>query len=111
MNKIINYSIVLTIFLLVIGLYDLLPIRYYTFLRIFVFIVSIACVYEEYRLSRDLTPWGIVFCVVGILFNPIFPIYLGKRLLWMPIDIIAAILFFVYLLNKEREEQNSTSER
>ena len=31
---------------------------------------------------------------LAVLFNPILPIYLGERLLWAPINILGAALFF-----------------
>lgn len=71
-----------------------LPIGYYTFLRIIVTIVSIIIISKE--IKNGITIWVLLFGIIAILFNPIFPIYLYKKTIWMPIDIIAALLFFSY---------------
>ncbi|WP_415751050.1 DUF6804 family protein [Chitinophaga sp. LS1] len=68
-----------------------LPIGFYTALRILVFICSILLVRSSYQDS--LTNWVIIFLVIAVLFNPIIPVYLYKKSIWIPIDIIAGILF------------------
>lgn len=77
-----------------------LPIGYYTFLRIIVTIVSIIIISKE--IKNGITIWVLLFGIIAILFNPIFPIYLYKKTIWMPIDIIAALLFFSYGLKKTK---------
>ena len=75
---------------LLIGLINL-PIGYYTFLRIIVFIGCVGVLLENEKFS--LNNWNVMFIVVGILFNPILPIYLNQRNLWLPIDLLAAAIF------------------
>lgn len=76
--------------LLFLGLINL-PIGYYTFLRIIVTIGSIAVIVNEYK--EEFTFWIITFGIIAILFNPLLPIYLNNKALWIPIDIITGILF------------------
>ncbi len=71
-----------------------MPIEYYTFLRILTTIGAVAVLVNE--MKRDVTLTGILFIVVLIVFNPIFPIYLYKKYLWMPLDILTAALFLIY---------------
>lgn len=78
--------------LLFIGLIDL-PIGYYTLLRIVVTIGSVAVLVTEYE--EGLHFWVIAFGLIAILFNPLIPIYLNDKSAWMPIDIIAGILFII----------------
>ena len=78
--------------LLIIGLIDL-PIGYYTLLRIIVTIGSLTVVVSE--LENRLNLWVIAFGLMAILFNPLIPIYLNNRAAWMPIDIIAGIIFLI----------------
>lgn len=78
--------------LLLLALIDL-PIGYYTFLRIVVTIGAGAVVITE--LENGINFWVIVFGLITILFNPLIPVYLGDKDVWMPIDIIVAILFGV----------------
>ena len=68
-----------------------LPIGYYTLLRFVVTIGAVAIVVTEYK--NKLTFWIIAFALIAIIFNPIIPVYLGKKSAWMPIDLIAALLF------------------
>jgi|SRR5690554_684743 hypothetical protein len=76
--------------LLLLALVDL-PIGYYTLLRIVVTIGAGAVVVTEFE--NGINFWVIVFGLVAILFNPLIPVYLGDKEAWMPIDLIAAILF------------------
>jgi hypothetical protein len=78
--------------LLFIGLFDL-PIGYYTLLRIVVTIGSVAVVVSEFENGFNF--WVITFGLIAILFNPLIPIYLNDKSAWMPIDIIAGILFII----------------
>ena len=68
-----------------------LPIGYYTFLRIIVTIGAIAIVITEFEYGFNF--WVIAFGILAILFNPLIPIYLNDKDAWMPIDIIAGIIF------------------
>jgi hypothetical protein len=76
--------------LLLLALADL-PIGYYTLLRIVVTIGAVAVVVSEFE--KEINFWVIAFGLIGILFNPLFPVYLGDKSAWMPIDLITAILF------------------
>jgi hypothetical protein len=78
--------------LLFIGLVDL-PIGFYTLLRIVVTIGSVAVVVTEFE--NGLSFWIITFGLIGILFNPLIPVYLNDKSAWMPIDIIGGIIFII----------------
>jgi hypothetical protein len=54
-----------------------LPIGYYKFLRISISIGALAVIITE--INEGLTPWSIIFGMILIFFNPIFPIYLNKK--------------------------------
>jgi|TARA_B110000902_G_scaffold257870_1_gene326681 hypothetical protein len=78
--------------LLFIGLADL-PIGYYTFLRIVVTIGAVSVIVTEFE--NGINFWIIVFGIIAIVFNPLIPIYLNNKDIWMPIDVLAAILFLI----------------
>lgn len=78
--------------LLFIGLINL-PIGYYTLLRIVVTIGSVAVIVKE--LKNGINVWVITFGLIAILFNPLIPIYLNDKSVWMPIDIISGIIFVI----------------
>lgn len=89
---------------LIIGVFNL-PIGYYTFLRIIVFIDAIIICLNEWGNKSKL--WLIVFGLVAILFNPFIPVYLNNKGLWIPIDIISAILFVAKSLTNSSKSEKS----
>jgi hypothetical protein len=84
-----------------------LPIEYYTFLRILVSIGALLVLYNS--LSFKQYYFSIIFLVILILFNPIFPIYLYRKSVWIPIDTVTGILFllinFIEKLEPKKEEE------
>lgn len=89
-----------------IGIFKL-PIEYYTFLRI---LVSAGALLVLYHTITSKQPYfSIVFLVILILFNPVFPIYLYRKGIWIPIDTITGILFllinFIEKQIPEKEEE------
>ncbi len=84
-----------------------LPIEYYTFLRI---LVSAGALLVLYHTITSRQPYfSIVFLTILILFNPLFPIYLYRKSIWIPIDTITGILFllisFIEKQVPEKEEE------
>jgi hypothetical protein len=78
--------------LLVIACFQL-PIQYYTFLRIVVTTGAILVLLSQ--MKKDVNFLGITFIMIILLFNPILPIYLYSKNIWMPIDITTAGLFLI----------------
>ncbi|GAA4932902.1 hypothetical protein GCM10023314_01640 [Algibacter agarivorans] len=87
-----KYLLLICASLLFIALADL-PIGYYTLLRIAVTIGATAVVVMEFENGFNF--WVIAFGIAAIVFNPLIPIYLNNKDAWMPIDIVAAILFLI----------------
>jgi hypothetical protein len=85
---------------LVIALFKL-PIGYYTFLRIAVTMGAITILLKE--IQKDVNLIGIGFIVIAIVFNPILPIYLYQKAIWMPIDTVAASLFLIYGFKQKQQ--------
>jgi len=88
-----------------------LPIEYFTFLRILVSVAALLVLYITVKAQQHY--FSILFLVVLILFNPVFPIYLYRKSLWIPLDTLTGILFllitFVDKLELKKEE-NITEE-
>ena len=80
--------------MLLLALADM-PSGYYVFMRIVVCLACAVVAYGSYKRDDSLNGSAIVFGLMAILFNPIIPVYLYDREIWMPIDIIAAIIFVV----------------
>lgn len=84
------------------------PISYYYLLRAGVCIGAIIILLKNIKQTH----WIILFGIVALLFNPIFPIYLYKKSIWIPLDIIIAILFLIELLsNKSKEKEKEISKK
>ena len=80
--------------LLLLALVDM-PSGYYVLMRIVVCIASAIVAYGSYKRGDSLNGSAILFGLMAILFNPIIPVYLYDREIWMPIDIIGSIVFVV----------------
>lgn len=78
-----------------------LPYGYYQFLRIAVFIAIIYFLLMEYALNNKwLLP---IYAAIGILFNPIIPIYLTKGM-WIYIDAICGVIIFIsFIIRRKRQ--------
>jgi hypothetical protein len=75
-----------------------LPIGYYTILRIVVTIGAVAIVAKEFKDGINI--WVIVFGFIAVIFNPILPVYLHDKAIWMPIDLICGSIFTIkYFVN------------
>jgi len=70
------------------------PYSYYILLR---WIVSGTSFYSGWAFSKmEQHNWAWIFFIIGILFNPIIPVYLDKAS-WVLIDLISATLLFYSL--------------
>lgn len=75
-----------------------LPIGYFTFLRIVVTICSVMVVVKD--AEKGINLWVIGFGITAIIFNPLVPVYLQDKSIWIPIDIASAVLFFSKAFSK-----------
>lgn len=82
-----------------------LPLIYYTFLRIIVFVASAITVY--YFGKQKEFKWVMIFGIVLILFNPIIPIHFYRKSVWIPIDIVTGILFLLLIFIKRKVKETS----
>ena len=80
--------------LLLLALADM-PSGYYVLMRIIVCLASAIVVYGGFKREDSVNGTVILFGLMAILFNPIIPVYLYDREIWMPIDIIGAIVFVI----------------
>ena len=68
-----------------------LPYFYYQLLRIVVTVVASIYAYKFYEDNQMAKV--IIFGIIAIIWNPIFPIYMDKSV-WMILDIVGATVFF-----------------
>lgn len=78
-----------------------LPIVYYTFLRNIISLGALIFIYSWIR-QKNYYLAG-VFALVLMLFNPVSPIYLYKKSIWIPLDILTGILFLIIAFYKKSE--------
>ncbi len=83
-----------------------LPIGYYTFLRISVTIGALLLLHHHWTRS-GINVWVILFGATAILFNPIAPIYLGDRSLWVPFNVASGVLFILDALRVHGKERDA----
>lgn len=70
------------------------PYSYYQLLRLVVCGSSLYSGWIFSMLKRH--DWTWFFFIIGILFNPIFPVYLDKSI-WQIVDIVSSIIIFYSL--------------
>lgn len=73
-----------------------LPIEYYSFLRIAVFVSVIMILINGTKSLQN----KIILVIIGVVFNPFLPIYLYNKLYWLPIDLLASGLFLLFYKQK-----------
>jgi len=91
-------AIIVTFFLLV--SFFSWPYGFYNLLRI---IVAGSAAYYAYILyaKKDVGLWFWLFLAIVILFNPIAPIYLYDKDVWVVIDVLASIVFVIFILKNK----------
>ena len=77
--------------LLLVAVIPIWPYFLYQFLKLVVFGAAAFSVYLYHKEKN--TRWMIIMIVIGIIFNPINPLYFG-HFLWSIIDLIVAVVFF-----------------
>ncbi len=70
------------------------PLKYYWILRVIVSIGAALVILKNIANGY----WVVLFGVVLVLFNPIFPIHFYMKLPWIPIDIASGILFLIEII-------------
>ena len=85
-----GYTAIISALILIIAIFPF-DIFYYKFLRVFVFIGALVLMGQSSK-----TPFVfLTFALIAYLFNPISPIYLFQKSIWIPVDIICGLLFLI----------------
>ncbi len=75
-----------------------LPNEFYTLLRIVVF--GVATYSSYYFFSKEASQTGLLLALIAVIWNPLIPIYLYDKFIWILLDIGAAI----YMLALSRKK-------
>jgi hypothetical protein len=78
------------------------PYGIYTLLRIVVTLSSAFIIYDNYKKINIVNPTIVIFSIILIVFNPIFPIRLNREL-WLPIDLITAAIYFYHYIKLRKQ--------
>ncbi len=81
--------------------------RYYPFLRSVIFVGALWVILT---LNRKHFYWIILFILIAILFNPLFPIYLYNSIIWIPLYSIIGILFLLVSFTKYTKKKTEKIE-
>ena len=69
-----------------------MPIGYYTLVRLIVTAAAAYIAWQTFMQNKQ-SGWVWIFVFVAILFNPLMPVYLNSKPLWIMIDLTTAGLF------------------
>ena len=91
-NSIKNIFWIAPIIVMAIGFLPM-PYGYYNLSRIIVFVCAIYFAYYLFK-EKDITfVW--IFGFLAILYNPILPIHLYEKQIWMFVNIITSLIFII----------------
>jgi hypothetical protein len=86
---------VATALVLIVAVFPL-PYGYYTFTRIVTCLACIVLAWSAWRPVGRSAPWAAIFTLLAILFNPIIPVHLTKKI-WVVLDLGAAMIILAHL--------------
>ena len=69
------------------------PYGFYTLSKLIVFISMGILIYDMYKFKQNNSTQIIIYGIIALLFNPLFPLYLDDKLLWILIDLGLGIYF------------------
>ena len=78
------------------------PYGIYTLLRIVVTLSSAFIIYNNYKKTNSINPTIVIFFIILMVFNPLFPIRLNREL-WLPIDLITAAVYFYHYIKFRKQ--------
>ena len=72
-----------------------MPYGYYNILRV---VVCVSAVFMAVRAMKtengQLLPW--LFGGLALLYNPVLPVHLNEKAIWMMVNAFTAVVFFVF---------------
>ena len=85
-----------------------MPYGFYNLSRIVVCGCSLYYAYQFFQNKDNTFVW--IFGFLAVLYNPIIPVYLYEKEIWMVVNIITAIIFFIKgnAIEKTLENKNDS---
>ena len=59
-------------------------------------------IYDNFKKINNVNPTIVIFSIILIVFNPIFPIRLNRES-WLPIDLITASIYFYHYIKIRKQ--------
>jgi len=69
-----------------------LPIGYYTLSRLVVCGCALYFAHKFYKKNNNTNLW--IFGFIAVLYNPVVPIYLYEKFIWIIVNIITILIFY-----------------
>ena len=83
-----------------------MPYGYYNILKVVVFISSVFMTFRAMKTqNKQLVPW--LFGGLALLYNPLMPVHLNEKSLWIIMNAITALIFIVFRNLSADEEDDS----
>ena len=84
-----------------------MPYGYYNILRV---VVCVSAIFMTVRATKtpngQLAMW--LFAGLALLYNPVLPVHLNEKAIWMMVNAVTAVLFFNFReLSNDRDNKNS----
>lgn len=92
-------------FAFILSVFDM-PYGFYQFMRIIVFIFSLVFAFLHHVYSEGFSFSSLSAIVIAILWNPLYPIYLQDKDLWITLDVIAAVIECVMTISSYKIYKN-----
>ena len=105
-NTVLHRASVICTVLVVIGVFEL-PYGYYTLLRIGLCGAAIAVIFLAYDSLSEVSRW--LFGAIAVLYNPIIPIYLGDKSVWIVLNVLTVLVFW-FIFGMVHRSSRPTSE-
>jgi hypothetical protein len=71
------------------------PTDFYLITRLGICLTAGLLAYRLYSSNpEDQKGWWVLLAACAVFYNPIFPIYLHERIIWMIINVLTAVLFW-----------------
>jgi uncharacterized protein DUF6804 len=85
------------IIILIVAVFPMPYYGFYTFVRLAICLSCLGLAYWTVAKEPRLASWAVALAAIGILFNPIIPVFLAKPI-WVWIDVGAAAIILAHLV-------------
>jgi|AntRauTorckE6833_2_1112554.scaffolds.fasta_scaffold14755_2 hypothetical protein len=83
------------------------PYAYYILLRLFFFGCLLFLGYAVYYKAQDLTAPLFVIGGLALLYNPLFPVHLGSKAIWLGVN-IGTVFYMFWVVTNHTNEASET---